>query len=120
MSDLFDNAKKKQPYQKCCHSHPVLKLGMGEIVGASCGQPRNGYDIYIGLCHTMRFQHQDYPWNQTADPIVEFQYRITDGCAPGAPAESTSRKNGTFNWNAPEPSVIASSPTSIASRPSSI
>jgi hypothetical protein len=87
MSDLFDNAKKKQPYQKCCHSHPVLKLGMGEIVGASCGQPRDGYDIYIGLCHTMRFQHQDYPWNQTADPIVEFQYRITDGCAPGAPAE---------------------------------
>lgn len=84
--DLFDTAAKK-PYVKCCHSHPVLKLGMGEIVGASCGQPRDGYDIYIGLCHTMKFQHQVFPWDQKGDPVIEFQYRITDGCAPKSPGE---------------------------------
>ena len=84
--DLFKDSKGK-PYKKCCHSHPVLKLGMGEIVGASCGQPREGYDIYIGFCYTMKFKHQPYPWEDTYDPIIEFQYNITDGCAPKSPKE---------------------------------
>lgn len=83
-ADLF---KSKKNFKRCCHSHPVLKIGHGEIVGASCGTPREGYDIYIGLCYTMKFQHQPYPWDQEADPIIEFQYTITDGCAPKSPKE---------------------------------
>ena len=79
-ADLFKNSTKTG--QRCCHSHPVLKLGMGEVVGASCGSPRDGYDIYIGLCYTMKLQHQPYPWNMVTDPVIEFQYNITDGCAP--------------------------------------
>lgn len=79
--DLFKSSKK-QPYKKCCHSHPVLKLGHGEIVGAACGSPRPGYDIYIGFDYGMKFEHQKYPWNEIGDPVIEIQFRITDGCAP--------------------------------------
>ena len=86
--DLFNGGKGgSKGYVKCCHSHPVLKLGNGEIVGASCGSPRDGYDIYIGFCYTMKFQHQAYPWDNNGDPVIEFQYSITDGCAPKRPAE---------------------------------
>lgn len=84
--DLFKGGGKGG-YVKCCHSHPELELGMGKIVGASCGQPREGYDIYIGLCYTMKFKHQVFPWEHNGDPIIEFQYNITDGCAPGKPKD---------------------------------
>lgn len=83
---LFSN--KGGPSPRCHTKHEELKLGNGVIVGASCGSPREGYDIYIGFCYTMKFKHQKYPWQLNGkDPVIEFQYNITDGCAPGKPKE---------------------------------
>lgn len=74
---------------RCHTTHKPIKLGNGEIVGASCGSPRDGYDIYIGFDYGMKMQHQPFPWDLSkyADPIVEFQYHITDMCAPKSPKE---------------------------------
>ena len=72
---------------KCHTTHKPIKLGMGEIVGGACGSPREGYDIYIGFDYGMKMQHQPFPWDQVDDPIIEFQYRITDMCAPKSPKE---------------------------------
>lgn len=71
-----------QSKPRCHTTHKPLKLGNGEILGASCGSPRDGYDIYIGFDYGMKMQHQPFPWEQKSDPIIEFQYRITDMCAP--------------------------------------
>jgi hypothetical protein len=94
-SDLFNNdmpsgggyggTYKSKP--RCHTTHKPIKLGMGEIVGAACGSPREGYDIYIGFDYGMKMQHQPFPWDQKDDPIIEFQYRITDMCAPKSPKE---------------------------------
>ncbi len=94
-SDLFNNdlpsgggyggTYKSGP--RCHTKHKPIKLGMGEIVGGACGSPREGYDIYIGFDYGMKMQHQPFPWDQKADPIIEFQYRITDMCAPKSPKE---------------------------------
>ena len=75
------------PSPTCNTTHPVLKVGNGTIVGASCGAPRDGFDIYIGFCTTMKFQHQLFPWDTKDDSIIEFQYTITDMCAPKSPKE---------------------------------
>ena len=95
MSGLFDKWRDRshdehktyKPKPRCHTTHQPITLGMGEIVGACCGSPRDGYDIYIGLCSTMKLKHQKYPWEDSYDPIIEFQFNITDGCAPGKPAE---------------------------------
>lgn len=87
-SDLFNNHSggwDSASTVRCHSTHKVLKLGAGEIVGASCSSPRDGFDIYIGFCFTMKFQHQPYPWELKTDPIIEFQYSITDMCAPKSP-----------------------------------
>lgn len=93
-SDLFNEAPSGGGYggtykskPRCHTTHKPLKLGMGEIVGGACGSPREGYDIYIGFDYGMKMQHQPFPWDQKDDPIVEFQYRITDMCAPKSPSE---------------------------------
>lgn len=93
-SDLFNDVPSGGGYgstykskPRCHTSHPVLKLGMGEIVGGACGSPRDGYDIYIGFDYGMKMTHQPFPWDQTDDPVIEFQYRITDMCAPKSPKE---------------------------------
>ena len=71
-----------------CHTkHKPIKLGNGEIVGGACGSPREGYDIYIGFDYGMKMTHQSFPWDQKDDPVIEFQYRITDMCAPKSPKE---------------------------------
>ena len=89
MTDLFSQHSSGgfSSKPRCHTKHPVLKLGNGEIVGGSCGSPREGYDIYIGFCYTMKFQHQPYPWETKNDPIIEFQFTITDMCAPKSPKQ---------------------------------
>lgn len=85
-----DNWKDQSGYvskPRCHTTHKPIKLGNGEILGAACGSPREGYDIYIGFDYGMKFKHQLFPWDKTADPIVEFQYHITDMCAPKSPKE---------------------------------
>lgn len=92
---LFDNdmpsgggyggTYKSKP--RCHTTHKPLKLGNGEILGGACGSPREGYDIYIGFDYGMKMSHQPFPWDQKEDPIIEFQYRITDMCAPKSPKE---------------------------------
>jgi len=73
---------------KCYTKHSELSFGDGVLVGASCGSPREGFDVYIGLDWGMSFNHQRYPWNSNgADEVIEVQFRITDGCAPKAPAQ---------------------------------
>lgn len=94
-SDLFNDLPSgggyggtyKSSKPRCHTTHKPIKLGHGEVLGASCGSPREGYDIYIGFDYGMKMQHQPFPWDQTADPIIEFQYRITDMCAPKSPKE---------------------------------
>lgn len=67
-----------------CHSqHPILNIGGGKILGASCLNPEDGFDIYIGLDFSMTFQHSTYPWGEKDKPsVVEFLYKITDYTAP--------------------------------------
>jgi hypothetical protein len=94
-SDLFNNdlpsgggyggTYKSGP--RCHTKHKPLKLGKGKVLGGACGSPREGYDIYIGFDYGMKMQHQPFPWEQESDPIVEFQYRITDMCAPKSPKD---------------------------------
>lgn len=86
-AQLFNDTGKGGSLKPKCHTkHPILKLGNGgEILGASCGHPREGFDIYIGFCYTMKFQHQPYPWETENDPIQEFPFHITDMCAPKSP-----------------------------------
>lgn len=81
----YGDLYKSKP--RCHTKHQPLKLGMGEVVGGACGSPRAGYDIYIGFDYGMKMQHQPYPWEQKDDPIIEFQYRITDMCAPKSPKQ---------------------------------
>lgn len=94
-SDLFNNLPSgggygstyKSSKPRCHTTHKPLQLGIGEILGGSCGSPRKGYDIYIGFDYGMKMQHQPFPWEQTSDPVIEFQYRITDMCAPKSPKD---------------------------------
>ncbi|MEK0324908.1 MAG: hypothetical protein QQN63_04310 [Nitrosopumilus sp.] len=67
-----------------CHvNHPVLDIGGGTVLGASCLNPEEGYDIYVGLDFSMTFQHSLYPWSEDDQPkTVEFLFKITDFTAP--------------------------------------
>lgn len=86
-AQLFDY-KGKTPIAPRCHTtHPTLKLGKGELLGASCGSPRDGFDVYIGFCYTMKLQHQPYPWELKTDPVIEFPFEIIDMKAPSNPAQ---------------------------------
>jgi len=82
---LFNDSSSKMA-PRCHTTHKPIKLGAGEIVGGSCGSPRKGYDIYIGFCYTMKMLN-NYPWESNGEPIIEFQYNITDMCAPKSPKE---------------------------------
>lgn len=67
----------------CHNTHPVLDIGGGTVLGASCLNPEDGYDIYIGLDFSMTFQHSLYPWADNDKPeVVEFLFKITDFTAP--------------------------------------
>jgi hypothetical protein len=95
-TNLFDDASNYKAKPRCHTTHKPIKLGMGEILGASCGSPKSGYDIYIGFDYGMKFSHQPYPWEQKSDPVIEFQYHITDMCAP----KDAARFRKMIEWTA--------------------
>lgn len=65
-----------------CHAqHPVLKLGGGELVGASCNYPREGFDIYVGFDWGMQRTSASYPW-ETDSKVIEVYFPVSDGTAP--------------------------------------
>lgn len=87
-ADLFTShvgGKGKNSTPRCYTKHKPLKFGKGILVGASCGSPREGYDIYIGFDWGMEFNHDVYPWETDNDPVIEFQFRVSDMCAPKSP-----------------------------------
>lgn len=68
-------------FKRCHHSHPVIKLDKGEIIGGSCRDIRKGYDIYVGLDWEMAYHPNGFPWSK---PRVELlHYPIPDGGIPG-------------------------------------
>lgn len=87
-SDLFSDKLGSRGKPRCYTTHKELKFGKtGVLVGASCGTPRDGFDIYIGLDWGMEFHHHSYPWETNTDPVIEFQFRITDMSVPKSPKE---------------------------------
>jgi hypothetical protein len=74
-------------FVRCHHSHKELSLGGGAVLGASCCQPREGYDIYIGFDHGMK-RFRTFPWDSpTASKVVEVYFPIPDGGVPEDVAE---------------------------------
>lgn len=72
----------KFKFTPCYASHPVIELGGGEILGASCLHPVEGYDIYVGLDHGMQ-RTVYYPWQRKPRTApVEVYFPITDMQAP--------------------------------------
>ena len=90
-TDLFDKMDSRftgvKSTPRCHTKHKDLEFGNGVVLGASCGSPRKGYDIYIGFDYGMQFDHTGYPWEQKADPVIEFQFRIPDMGVPKSPAQ---------------------------------
>jgi hypothetical protein len=79
-----NDGKYKAPSGPRCHvSHPVIKIGGGELVGASCSNPREGFDVYIGLDGSMNLDDAAYPWAEHRKEHVH--YPITDMKAPSDP-----------------------------------
>jgi len=73
-------SKDSWGYAPHCHeTHPVLALGGGEVLGASCSSPRDGFDIYLGFDRGM-YVPTLRPWlpNQ---PVLA-SYYITDQQSP--------------------------------------
>ena len=86
--DLFSSVGGGGKIKPRCHTtHKMLKFGKGRLLGASCGSPHKGYDIYIGFDWGMEFQHEVYPWETKKDPVIEFQFRIPDMGVPKSPKE---------------------------------
>ena len=70
-----------------CHTtHPVLSLGGGQILGASCTQPRGKFDIYVGLDWGMKLREPAFPWNPKPE-VIEVTFPIPDGGVPKDPKE---------------------------------
>lgn len=68
----------------CHESHPVLKIGGGEILGASCGRPREGFDVYVGFDRGMSLNSVQ-PWMPDQPEVGTFF--ISDRCAPKSPKD---------------------------------
>jgi protein-tyrosine phosphatase len=82
----------KQP-KRCYESHPVIKLLNGEVLGASCLNPRKGYDIYVGFDHNITYLNHQYPWEKSTD-VQEFLFRIQDMSVP----KSAPDFKALINW----------------------
>lgn len=72
---------------KCHNSHKELTIGTapGVILGASCNDPRPGYDIYVGFDWGMRMPFPQAPWDKTKgepDPAIYAKFEIPDMQAP--------------------------------------
>lgn len=66
---------------RCYEKHSALALGNGTLLGASCLQPRDGFDVYVGLDEGMERRHLAFPW-QPASKVVEVKFPIRDGGVP--------------------------------------
>lgn len=73
---------KPKAKANCPACHSDIELGGGVIVGARCGNPRPGYDIYIGLDkYTYRLAPHPYPWE--GDRVeIQFCFPIADMGTP--------------------------------------
>jgi len=83
-SEYFGGKKNYlSTWVRCWEDHKPFKVLNGEVLGAACAHPQEGYDIYIGLDHGMEFQKRHWPWqsNGGSGP-VEFLFPITDMSAP--------------------------------------
>jgi len=78
----YDSTKGFGGFERCHSKHPTLKLGGGELVGASCNAPRKGFDIYVGLDWGMHRESMNYPWEPKASEVVEIYFPIRDGGIP--------------------------------------
>ena len=71
---------------KCYESHPVMKIGNGKLLGASCLYPFPGYDFYVGFDHGMYFTPPHPPWknqiNKGNGRPIEALFKITDMSVP--------------------------------------
>lgn len=80
--------KPKGGWVRCWEeNHKPLAIGGGTVLGAACAHPADGYDIYVGFDHGMKFKHTAFPWEQKKDPVVEFLFPISDMCAPKSPKQ---------------------------------
>lgn len=75
------------PLGRCHEKHPELKIGGGVFVGAACGSPRPGFNIYVGLDWGMTLVDPKWPWAKPVEgaPEHELQYEITDHSVPKTP-----------------------------------
>lgn len=74
---------KASNWKRCWEeNHKPLEIGGGTVLGAACGHPAKGFDIYIGFDHGMKFTKNAFPWQHTDSGPVEFLFAITDMCAP--------------------------------------
>lgn len=81
--DSYDSTKTTTTYFRCNETHPELTILNGKVVGASCYNPRSGYDIYIGLDTGMKKQVSEFPWNKKkGKDVVEVCFPITDMKVP--------------------------------------
>ncbi len=84
-AEYFGSGKKSysSTWVRCWEDHKPIKILKGEILGAACGHPQKGYDIYIGLDHGMEFQKKGWPWQSNGNEgPVEFLFPITDMSVP--------------------------------------
>jgi hypothetical protein len=78
----YGDGYAKSTYKPCHTEHPIIQFGDGEFCGASCLNPREGYDIYVGLDNGMSFKHSTYPWEPSDTKVIEFLFPIVDMQAP--------------------------------------
>lgn len=78
--EVHANGGSKKTYPSCYSTHKELTLGGGVFLGASCNNPREGFDVYIGLSEIMYSHRQSFPWR--VNPVVRVHFPIKDGRIP--------------------------------------
>lgn len=69
--------------EKCHVKHPTLQLGNGTLVGASCNNPRPGFDVYVGFDWGQKSLNMHQPWKPDTHPVVvEGKFEIADMGVP--------------------------------------
>lgn len=68
--------------QPRCHTkHKEIAIGGGTLLGASCCDPREGFDVYVGFDSGMKLV-QATPWGVNPNAPVQAKALITDGSVP--------------------------------------
>lgn len=84
---VFETVSTKasaKAYVSCYHSHPVLKLGEGRLIGGRSSDPvTSDADVYIDLQGGAGFVGKE-PWEK---PVQYVQYLIADMRAPASPTK---------------------------------